>query len=88
MTNIELLIEAIECSGDDWWAELEDVETALKVINGALKETPEEHEVAIILSLLEPEDNEFENSSPLQAHRKCLKKLRKNLKEIKNDLQN
>lgn len=86
MTKTELLIEAIECSANEWWMEFDDIDNALKVIAGALKETPDEHEVAITLSLLEPEDNEFNGGSPLSTYRQSLKKLRKELKEIKNDI--
>lgn len=86
MTNTELLIEAMECSADDWWTELYDIEEAMKVIAGALKERPDEHEVAIVLSILEPEDNEFEGINPLSSYKKCLKDMRKKLKEIKNGI--
>ena len=86
MTKTELLIEAIECSEEEWWTEFDNIDEAIKVINGAIKEKPDEHEIAIILSLLEPEENEFEGINPLIAYKQCLKNLRKKLKEIKNDI--
>lgn len=86
MTNTELLIEAIEYSAEDWWKELNSIDEALKVIAGALKEYPDEQEIAIILSLLEPEDNEFEGTNPQKAYKICLRELRKTLKEIKDDI--
>lgn len=86
MTNTELLTEAIECSPEDWWDEFGSIDEAIKVVTGAIKESPDEQEVAILLSLLEPEDNEFEDGSPLISYRKCLKKIKKELREIKNEL--
>jgi (2Fe-2S) ferredoxin len=77
----ELLIEAIECSQEDWYTEYEP-EDARRILNGAINEKPEEHEIATLISLLEPEDNEFEDTSPLKIYRQCLQRLKKDLREI------
>lgn len=81
MRNTELLIEAIECSGSLWWQEFNDITEADDVISAALREVPEEEEIAIIISLLEPEENEYEGVTPADIYKKCLRKLRNSLRE-------
>lgn len=80
MRYTELLIEAIECSQEDWYKEYE-IEDARRIVSGAMSEKPDEHEIATLIALLEPEDNEFEDSSPLKVYRQCLQKLKKELRE-------
>ena len=85
MRYTELLIEAIEYSQEDWYKEY-DGEDAKRIVNGALNETPDEQEIAILLSLLEPEENEFEDTSPQILYKKCLQRLKKELKEQLDDI--
>lgn len=82
MKNIELLIEAIECYEKDWWQEEYTKEEAIKIINNALKEEPEENQIVIFISLVEPNTNIFENDSPVNVYKECLRKLKK---DINND---
>ena len=81
MRHIELLIEAIEYSNDKWYKEFDGISEAIKIVTRAINETPDEHEVAILISLLEPEENEFEGTSPTEIYRKCLRKLKRDLKD-------
>jgi (2Fe-2S) ferredoxin len=76
----ELLIEAIDYLEEEWYTEYE-IEDAKKIINGALAEEPDEHQIATLLSIIQPEENEFETGSPLKAYRQCLRSIKNKLKE-------
>lgn len=80
MRYTELLIEAIECSGEAW-ADEYDLEDSKKIILGAINEKPEEHEIAKLIALIEPEENEYEETSPLKLYRKCLQRLKRKLRK-------
>ena len=85
MINTETLIEAIECSGEDWWTEFDDINEALEIITEAIKEKPDEDQIAILLSLVDHEENEFDGCRHLDVYRKCLRKMKKELKEKNNE---
>ena len=85
MRATELLIEFIEYGEEEWYLELDDIKAAIKLLNSCLKETPEDHEIAILLALIEHDDNEFDGTKPSTVYKQCIKKMRKELKELDND---
>lgn len=81
LTNTEKLIEAIvyaQDSGIDWWDIFEDIEDAKSILRSVSKEIPDEYQIAHLLSLTEEEDIFIEN--PIATFKKCISKLRKDLK--------
>jgi hypothetical protein len=77
----ELLIEAVEESQEKWYEEFESIDEALKVLNGAIKEIPEEDELAIFLALMEPNTEDYFNLE--KTYKNYLKRMKKDL--LKDD---
>jgi hypothetical protein len=81
MRYIDLLIENIDYYGKEWWRESGNLHEAREIIDNALNEEIEENQVAILISLLEPEENEFEGISPEKVCKRYLKKMKKDIRD-------
>jgi len=81
LTNTEKLIEAIvyaQDSGIEWWDIFDSIDDVKSILRSSSKEIPDEYQIAHLLSLVEEEDIFIEN--PLATFKKCISKLRKDLK--------
>jgi len=81
LTYLEELIEAVSYSqdnGTEWWDVFDSTEDADNVITKAAKEEPDEYQVAHLMSMLE--DGDIFIETPLGEFRRCLRKLRRQLK--------
>ena len=76
MRKTELLIEAIEESEELWYEEFDSIDEAKKIISGAIKESPEEHELAIMISIFNLDISEF---NLMKSYKEQLRKLKKDL---------
>jgi len=82
LTNLEELIEAVsyaQDTGTDWWEVFDSIEDAEDILTRANKEEPDEYQVAHLLSLLD-DDEDFFIDMPIQEFKRCLKKLKRQLK--------
>lgn len=80
--NLETLIEAVEYAediGTDWWDIFDSVEEAKKTLNKASKQEADEYQIARLCEIL---DEDIYESSQLGAFRNCMKKLKKQIKEL------
>lgn len=79
MRKTELLVEAIEESEDLWYENFDSIEEAKKIISGAIKEIPEEYEIATVLTILDEDISEFDL---YKSYKNALRKLKE---ELEND---
>lgn len=82
MTSTELIIEAVEYSSDDnsnWWETFNTEKEALKILNKAIKEEPDENQIALLLSYRE--EYIEEDLTEEQNYIYILKKLKQEMKE-------
>ena len=80
MTKTEELIEIIEDGGEEWYNSYE-LSEVITLINSALTESPDESEIVILLSLIDPDLNAFQDGCPLNTYKERLKRLKKELKK-------
>jgi len=83
LTNLEELIEAVsyaQDSGDNWWDVFDTVDDAKSVLTKAGKEEPDEYQVAHLSSMFE--DGDIFTDTPLGEFKRCIRKLKKQLKDI------
>ena len=81
LTYLEELIEAVSYSQDngiEWWDVFDSTEDAEDVITKAAKEEPDEYQIAHLISMLE--DVYIFIETPLGDFRRCIKKLKRQLK--------
>jgi len=83
MRAIEELLEAINyADGEhcDWWEAFDSVDEALKILKLAIKEKPEEYEIANFFAIQFPDEDIFA-TTPVTEFKRHLKILKKSLEE-------
>jgi len=81
VTNTEALIEAVLYASDDscvWWEVFDTKLEATKVLNAAMKEKPDEHQIAYLLDA--QEQDMFGTHMPEEAYINALKAMKKELR--------
>jgi len=84
LTYLEELIEAVSYAQDDgtnWWDVFDSIDDADDVVTKAGKEEPDEYQVAHLMSILE--DGDIFIETPLEEFKRCIKKLKRELKKIR-----
>lgn len=82
MTSTELILEAVEYSLEEgmfWWEVFETKTEASKVLTKALREEPDDHQIASLIAY--KEEYIDESLTVEENYIYILKKLRKELKE-------
>lgn len=82
MTSTELILEAVEYSSDEnipWWDVFDTKTEASRNIKKAIKEEPDEHQVATLLSYREEYISDLLTAE--ENYINILKKLNKELRE-------
>ena len=79
MTNTELIIEALEYaeeSGEDWWEAFDSINHAKRTIRKAIREIPEESQIAYVIS---ESDINISEQTAEEAYISILKNLKEEI---------
>ena len=82
--NTEELIEAVGYANEndmDWWEVFDSKNIALKAVNAAIKERPEEYNIVMLLDTMELDTDWFAVYMPEQQYKLCLRDLKGELLE-------
>ena len=80
LTDTERLIEAITYADDygmEWWEVFDTKTEASDILNGALKEKPDDYDIVQLLNLID-EDDLF-TETPLVVFKNCLTTLKRRM---------
>lgn len=83
VTNTEALIEAVLYASDDsceWWEVFDSKSEASKVLSAAIKEEPDEHQIAHLLDARDLDT--FEMYTPEEAYIITLRAMKRELKAV------
>jgi len=83
LTSTEQLIEAVDyaaCDSIPWYHVFDSKTEAMKIINSAQKETPDEVQIACLLSAREADEDMFESRTAENTYYLELRKMKSELR--------